>query len=175
MKTERQKPALRLALLAGSNLDLLEKPLTARLLEKGFAATIWNPGFNQYRQAILDPSSGLYQEKAEAILLHLDVADLFAGCLAKPYDHSIEDIPVIVDAARADVSSMVGTIAERLPSATVLLNTLSYADLGGTYHGLDYNSSFSFRQIVASYNAGLRELARSSTHVVVVDVEALVM
>jgi predicted enzyme involved in methoxymalonyl-ACP biosynthesis len=60
--------ALRIALLAGSNLDLLEKPLTSRLLEKEFAATIWNPGFNQYRQAILDPSSGLYQEKADAIL-----------------------------------------------------------------------------------------------------------
>ena len=175
MRTEGQKPALRLALLAGSNLDLLEKPLTACLLEKGFDATIWNPGFNQYRQAILDPSSGLYQEKAEAILLHLDAADLFAGCLANPYNHSIEDIPAMVEAARADVAALVGTIAARLPSATVFLNTLFYADLGGTYHGLEYNSGFSFRQIVASYNAGLRELARNTAHVVVVDVEALVM
>lgn len=175
MKAERQKPALRLALLAGSNLDLLEKPLVERLLEKGFAATIWNPGFNQYRQAILDPSSGLYEEKAEAILLHLDVADLFADCLAHPYDHSIEDIPAIVEAARTDVASLVGTIAARLPAATVFLNSMSYADPGGTYHGLEYNSSFSFRQIVNLYNAGLRELAHNSSHIVIVDVEALMM
>ena len=166
-------PALRLALLASSNLDLLERPLTDRLVERGFSPKIWNPGFNQYRQAILDPSSGLYQEKSEAILLHLDAGDLFAGCLVRPYDHSIEDIPAIVEAARADVSSLVGTIAARLPSATVFLNTLCYADLSGTYHGLEYNSGFSFRQIVASYNAGLRELACNSAHVVVVDVEAL--
>jgi FkbH-like protein len=175
MKTERQKPALRLALLAGSNLDLLEKSLTARLSEKGFEATIWNPGFNQYRQAILDPSSGLYQEKSEAILLFLDAADLFAGCIAHPFDHSIEEIPAIVEAARTDIAALVGTIAERLPSATVFLNTLHSADLGGTYHGLEYNSGFSFRQIVASYNTSLRELARGSSHAVIVDVEALVM
>jgi FkbH-like protein len=173
MKTERSKPALRLALLASSNLDLLERYLTDRLVERGFSPKIWNPGFNQYRQAILDPASGLYQEKAEAILLHLDAGDLFAGCLARPYDHSIEDIPAIVEAARADISSLVGTIAARLPSATVFLNTLCYADHSGTYHGLEYNSGFSFRQIVASYNSGLRELARNSAHVVVVDVEAL--
>jgi FkbH-like protein len=175
MNAERKKPALRIALLAGSNLDLLEKPLTSRLLEKEFAATIWNPGFNQYRQAILDPSSGLYEEKAEAILLFLAAADLFAGCLANPYGYSMAEIPAIVEAARADVAALVRTIAERLPSATVLLNTLIVADLGGTYHGLEYNSGFSFRQIVATYNACLRELARGSSNVVVVDVEALVM
>lgn len=175
MKTRGKSRALRLALLAGSNLDLLEKPLTARLQERGFAATIWNPGFNQYRQAILDPFSGLYQEKVDAILLYLDVADLFAGWLAHPYDHSIEEIPAIVEAARADVTSLLETIAARLPSATVFLNTLYYADLGGTYRGLEYNSGFSFRQVVASYNDALRELARGSSNVVVVDVEALVM
>jgi FkbH-like protein len=175
MKKERQKSTLRIALLAGSNLDLLEKPLTARLLEKEFAATIWNPGFYQYRQAILDPSSGLYQEKADAIVLYLDAADLFAGCLANPYDHSMAEIPAIVEAARADVASLVGIIAAQLASATVFLNTLSYADLSGTYQGLEYNSGFSFRQIVVSYNASLRELARGSSNVVVVDVEALVM
>ena len=84
---------------------------------------------------------------------YLDAADLFAGCLAHPYNHSIEDIPAIVEAARADVAALVETIAARLPSATVFLNTLFYADLGGTYHGLEYNSGFSFRQIIASYNA----------------------
>ncbi len=175
MKTERQKPALCLALLAGSNLDLLERPLAERLLERGFAAKIWNPGFNQYRQAILDPTSRLYREKTDAILLHLDAADLFAGCLAHPYEHSIEDIPAIVETARADVSSLVGTIAKRLPSATVFLNTLIFADFSGIYHGLEYNSGYSFRQIVASYNAGLRDMARNSAHVVVVDIEALVI
>jgi FkbH-like protein len=173
MKTEPSKRPLRLALLASSNLDLLEKPLTDRLVEKGFSPKIWNPGFNQYRQAILDPSSGLYQEKSKAILLFLDAADLFASCLAHPYNHSIEDIPAIVEAAQGDVSSLVGTIASRLPAATVFLNTLSSSDLTGTYHGLEYNSDFSFRQIVATYNARLREFARNSAHIVVVDVEAL--
>ena len=173
MKTEPSKRPLRLALLASSNLDLLEKPLTDRLVERGFSPKIWNPGFNQYMQAILDPSSGLYQGKPDAILLFLDAADLFPDCIAHPYDHSIEDIPAIVEAARADVSSLVGTIASRLPAATVFLNTLSSTDLTGTYHGLEYNSDFSFRQIVATYNACLHEMARKSAHVVVVDVEAL--
>jgi FkbH-like protein len=174
MKTERSNKELRLALLASSNLDLLEKPLTDRLVEKGFSPKIWNPGFNQYRQAILDPSSGLYKEKSEAILLLLDAADLFASCLAHPYNHSIEDIPAIVESTKEEVSSLVRTIAAHLSSATVFLNTLSSSDLSGTYHGLEYNSGFSFRQIVASYNAGLRELTRNFAHVVIVDVEALV-
>jgi FkbH-like protein len=174
MKTKPSKRPLRLALLASSNLDLLEKPLTGRLVERGFSPKIWNPGFNQYRQAILDPSSGLYREKPEAILLFLDAADLFAGCLARPYDNFIEEIPAVVEAARADILSLVGTIAARLPSATVFLNTLSSSEISGTYHGLEYNSGISFRQIVASYNAGLRELARGSAHAVVVDVESLI-
>ncbi len=160
MKAARSQRPLRLALLASSNLDLLEPPLNDRLVERGFAPEIWNPGFNQYRQAILDPSSGLYRDKPEAILLFLDAADLFAGYLAHPYGHTIEDIPAIVNAARADISSLVGTIATRLPTATVFLNTLSSSNLIATYHGLEYNSGFSFRQIVASYNAGLRALAR---------------
>jgi FkbH-like protein len=174
MKTMPINRELRLALLASSNLDLLERRLTDRLRERGFAAEIWNPGFNQYRQAILDPSSGLYQEKSEAILLFLDAADLFAGCLAHPYDYSIERIPEIVEAARAEVFSLVGTIAARLPSATVFLNTLSSSEISGTYHGLEYNCGISFRQIVDLYNAGLRELARSSAHVVIVDVQSLI-
>jgi FkbH-like protein len=175
MKPERQEPALRIALLAGSNLDLLEKPLAERLLKKGLEAKIWNPGFNQYRQAILDPESELYREKADAVLLYLNVGDLFAGCLAHPYSHLIEDTSAIVEAVRADIAGLVGTIVERLPSATVFLNTLVYADVGGTYHGLEYNSGFTFRQIVTSYNARLRELARNSSNVVAVDTEALVM
>jgi len=174
MNAERTKRELRLALLASSNLDLLEKPLTEQLAEKGFSPKIWNPGFNQYKQAILDPSSGLYQDKSEVILLLLDAADLFAGCLAHPYKHSIDDIPTIVEAAKEEVSSLVSTIAARLPSATVFLNTLSSSDLSGTYHGLEYNSGFSFRQIVASYNTSLRELARNYAYVVIVDVEALI-
>lgn len=174
MKTGQSKRALRLALMASSNLDLLEKPLAEKLDEKGFAPTIWNSGFNQYKQAILDPASGLYQKKPEAILLILDAADLFAGCLAHPYNHSIEDIPAIVDAARANVALLVETIAERLPSATIFLNTLSSTELSGTFHGLEYNSKFSFRQIISSYNATLRELVSCSAHVVVVDVEALI-
>ena len=173
MNTARSERPLRLALLASSNLDLLEQHLNDRLVERGFSPTIWNPGFNQYRQAILDSTSGLYREKPEAVLLILDAADLFADCLAHPYGHSIEDIPAIVEAVRADLSSLVGTIAARLPTATIFINTLSSSDLTATYHGLEYNSSFSFRQIVASYNTGLRELARNSAHAVVVDVEAL--
>jgi hypothetical protein len=47
--------------------------------------------------------------------LYLDAADLFAGCLANPYEHSMAEIPAIVEAARADVASLVGTIAARLP------------------------------------------------------------
>jgi FkbH-like protein len=68
----------------------------------------------------------------------------------------------------------VETIAVRLPLATVFLNTLSCSEISGTYHGVEYNSGISFRQIVASYNAGLRELARNSAHAVVVDVESLI-
>jgi len=44
MKTERSNRELSLALLASSNMDLLEKPLTDRLVEKGFLPKNLEPG-----------------------------------------------------------------------------------------------------------------------------------
>jgi FkbH-like protein len=172
VKTEKPRRAIRLALLASSNLDLLQRPLVTRLLDKGFAAELWNPGFNQYRQAILDPSSGLYESKSECIVLLLDAADLFADYLLHPYDCQLDNVPSVASAAADDVSSLVQTIASRLPSATVFLNTL-FVDTSGTYCGLEYNSNFTFRQVVSSYNARLRELTRTLPNAIVVDVELL--
>lgn len=172
MKDQLRARSIRLAILASSNMDLLERPLVTQLAERGFCPEAWNPGFNQYRQAILDPSSELYKRNTEGVILFLDAGDLFANYLASPYDHCMEEVPAVAKSASDEVFGLVQAISSRLPGATVFLNTLT-CDLSGTYHGMEYNSTFSFRQIVSAYNANLYEVTRISSNVLVVDVEML--
>ena len=172
MTTNKSARNLRLALLASSNLDLLQAPLIAQLIKRGFSPTVWNPGFDQYRQAILDPHSALYDNRTECVILFLDAADLFVEYLASFTEHSIEDVEKAVMGVASEVSSLVHTITLRLPSATIFLNTL-FGDVSGTYYGMEYNSEFTFRQILSSYNAKLKELTHTSPSAVVVDVEML--
>ena len=166
---------MRLALLAGVQPGFAgEAPDRAATGER-VRRNDMESGFNQYRQAILDPFSGLYQEKVDAILLYLDVPICLPAGLRIPMTIRSRKFLQSWRPRGRMLLHLLETIAARLPSATVFLNTLYYADIGGTYRGLEYNSGFSFRQIVASYNDALRELARGSSNVVVVDVEALVM
>jgi FkbH-like protein len=162
---------IRLALLASCNIDLLLSPLCDHLSERGFHCTTWNAGFNQYHQAILDPDSGLYRSDCNAIILWIDSADLFAEYLANPFE-SEEEPARIAQRCHDRLRTLVRRILDRLPSATIFLNTLNTPGIDA-FFGLEYNSRYSFRQVVTTYNLLLGALAKENPSVIVLDAETL--
>jgi FkbH-like protein len=163
---------IRVAVLAASNLDLLASPLRQEIMEKRLAASVWSAGFNQYRQAVIDPASRLYADEADAVILFLDALDLFGELLEDPLTATPEAGHEAAERMAGEVEALVGTMASRLPRATVYLNTAVLDGVGSLY-GLEYNSPHSLRAVVSGYNAALGSLAQENPSVIVVDVESL--
>ena len=67
---------LRLAVLATFTADLLRPVLVVEGARRGLALSWWAGPFGQVEQQIIDPSSGIYTEKPDVILLLLRAADL---------------------------------------------------------------------------------------------------
>ncbi len=163
---------IRVAVLAASNLDLLALPLRQELVEKQLIASVWSAGFNQYRQAAIDPASRLYTDGADAVILFLDAPDLFEDLLADPLTATREAGQQAAERMAGEVEALVRTLASRLPRATIYLNT-AVLDGAGSLYGLEYNSPCSLRAMVSAYNAALGALAGENASVIVVDVESL--
>ena len=172
MTQSDQLAEIRIAVMSSCNLDLLGKPLSAALRGRGFAAQIRNTGFDQYRQEILDPASGLYAFEPHAVLLFLDAADLFADLLRDPFSQPEELRREAVAGAIEQVRSLTHVLIERLPAATICLNTLALDGTGCSW-GLEFNSEFSLRSLVADYNEALGALCREAQSLAVLDVESL--
>jgi FkbH-like protein len=163
---------LRIALLASCTIELLQKPFSAALEERGLHPSMWIGGFGQYRQDVLNADSGLYRDDPAVIILYLDGADLFQELLENPLNAAARVREEFALRRAADVSAMVETLAERLPHATVLLNTAAIDPLNALT-GLEYNSEFGLQDAVNAYNAELSALARRLPTVMIVDVASL--
>lgn len=163
---------IQVAVLAASNLDLLASPLCQRMAEKGLTASVWNAGFNQYWQMVIDPASGLYSQDFDAVIMFLDASDLFGDLLGNPLTAVQEAVQKAAERMTAEVEGLVGNLASRLSRATVYLNTVTLDGVSPLY-GLEYNSPLSLRAVVSAYNQGLMRLAREIPSVIVVDVESL--
>lgn len=161
---------LKVAILAASNLDLLASPLSRALGEKAIPASIWTAGFNQYRQAIFDPSSGLYSQD-EAILF-LDAPDLFPQLFGLPLGVTVDSAEEHANGVIREIGDLVQTLTGRMPGTTVYLNTICHDGVNALY-GLEYNSALGQRRVIAAYNVALGNLARTNPSLVVVDVEAI--
>lgn len=168
-KAERE---IRVAVLAASNLDLFVSPLKQEIAKKGLSASIWTAGFNQYRQAVIDPASQLYAADCDAVILFLDAPDLFGDLLADPLRATLEVARDAAEQVAREIEALVQTLVARLPRATVYLNT-AVLDGTGPLYGLDYNSQYSLRALVSTYNAALGALARRNHSAIIVDVESL--
>ncbi len=164
---------LKVALLSSCTIDLLQGPLGAGLGRDGWQPEFRVGGFAQYRQDILNPDSTLYAFAPDIVILYLDGEDLFSGLLQNPFDHDADRRQTMAQTAVAEIDGLVRNLAERLPGATVLLNTTVLSPKN-TLAGLEYNSSFSLRDVISLYNSELGALARRTSNAVIVDVESLV-
>jgi FkbH-like protein len=162
----------RIAILANSTVELLKSPLQRELAGRGLQTEFWFSGYGQYRQAVLDRHSGLYEFAPSEILLLLDAEDLFPDLLNNPFQADDRRHEAL-SATEAEIRMLVRSLLESFPQSTLLLNTITIPPLNGLF-GLEYNSTYQLQAIAHRYNAFLGELAKSSTSVVIVDVHSLV-
>jgi FkbH-like protein len=87
--------SLKLALLGSSTLDHLLAPLRASCLRRGVLLECYLPPFDQYRQELLNRSSGLFAFAPDVVLFALDC---FANGPMPPLDAPIADADSIVRA-----------------------------------------------------------------------------
>jgi FkbH-like protein len=163
---------VKVAILGNSGIDFLPEPVRAAMGRKGLPAEVWAAGFNQYRQAILDPGSQLYAFGPDFVLLYLSAEDLFPGLFDHPLAVEPEACREMVDQALIEIRDLASRIVDGLPRTTIVLTTL-VAPATGPLTGLEYNTPYQLRTAIASFNLGLASLRPSVGRALVLDVEAL--
>ncbi|WP_346291448.1 HAD-IIIC family phosphatase [Sphaerothrix gracilis] len=86
-------PQVKLAVLASSTVEHLQAAIRVAALRRGLLADIYVAPYGQYRQAILNPASQLYQFGPDAVLLSLD--------------NSAIGLPLSLEASRLEVEEAV--------------------------------------------------------------------
>jgi FkbH-like protein len=163
---------LRVALLSSCTSELLQRPLLTALEARSLRASVWTGGFGQYRQEVIVPGSALYAQNPSVILLYVDGADVFQELIANPFRFSFEARREIALQAAAEVALLAETLRERLPEATLVLNTTSIDPLSAVT-GLEYNTGYGLQDAVHTYNEELAKLPQRLATVVVVDIASL--
>ncbi len=162
-----------LALLSSSGMQLFASGLRNEMQRWGWAARIWEAGFNQYRQEIANPASGLYAAQPDVVILHLDGEDLFADCLRDPFDRDREMRRERVLNAVREVEGWTAALRAGLPRALIVLNTI-YLPPVHSLTGLEYHSPWGLSDLASQFNWELGGVASSQANVLVNDVAALV-
>lgn len=175
-QVERRPPAAlqpyTIALLSSFSIELINDSLWAQGVTEGLDLRIQNPGFDLYRQAILDPSSALYQTPPDAVVIAVEGArwapDLYEGYL----NGGLRDGEKAVRAALAEIESLVQALRSRL-SVPILFHSLlppRFPGLG-VLDGAKRNGQ---SHLIQHVNHGLADLAEKVAGFYPVDLESLV-
>jgi FkbH-like protein len=162
----------RLALLSSFTIEIIDDHLFAHGCTEGLYVDIYQPGFDQYFQEILNPESGLYSFAPDAIVLAIDgirwAPDLYDRFLSETQSGNDS----LVDSTVSRITTLV-TELRRRTNAVLMLHSLSYPrypSLGI----LDINHSQGQRETILRINQGLADMARVLGGVYLIDMDALI-
>ncbi|MBU6367006.1 MAG: HAD-IIIC family phosphatase [Gemmatimonadetes bacterium] len=162
----------RVALLSSFSIEFLRDPLAAHALTEGLRLETYVAGFNQFRQEILAPDSGLHRFRPDVVILAVEgealAPALYDGFPLEEGDRGAE----IVAAAAGEVRSLLE--AFRAASAAPLLLHDVAPPRWRALGILDGREGPGQGALVAALNAQLREEARRVPGVHVVDYAGLV-
>ncbi|MFL6451859.1 MAG: HAD-IIIC family phosphatase [Bryobacteraceae bacterium] len=171
MRTDVRKP-LSLALLSSSMTQLLSSTLKKELRGSGWDVSIWEAGFDQYRQEITNPDSALYRASPELAVLYLEGDDLFGDCLREPFllDRAARRERAL--AVAAETEHLVDVMQTRSPNLVIVLNTI-FLPPTHALTGLEYNSRWGLSDLAAHYNLELARIVCERENVLCHDVASL--
>jgi FkbH-like protein len=169
MAAEREDGRTRFAVLSSFNVDLLPPFLIEALDRSGVDADVEVGDFGQIAHQVLNPSSSLYRQEPDQVLLVPAVEDALAPLYARPPSELGEgEAEEIVAAAVTELESAVATLLERLPAVTCLV--LPYSTGRAPLEAvLDAEAAERGQVAVETFMARTRALAAQSARVVHVD------
>ncbi len=159
---------IRLALLSSYSIEFIRDALYLSFFRNGLLLDIYQPGFNQFRQEILDPDSSLYAFNPDILILSVEGAHL---CPLLYQHSSVKNSDLLEDTIK-EVHQLITTFRERSTSAIIVQN-LSPQIYPGLGVG-DSNSLYSTRQLVHQINHQLTQLASENRGIYILDYDALV-
>lgn len=159
-------PALKLAVLGSTTVDHLLPSIEWAAFRRGFLAQCYLGPYNQYRQELLEPASGLYAFKPDVILLMIHATE--AG-LALPLNAPAEQVAEAVAKRVEDWTRLWKAAKERL-GAVIIQSTLVVPPLQ-VFGQLDAQMSASPQRVLHQLNEGLRAAAAGAA--VLMDMDAL--
>jgi FkbH-like protein len=150
---------VRIALLSSYVLDPLVPFLDVECRRAGLAPEFYVAPYNQYKQEILSPASGLYAFAADVVFLGLDLEDLFPAVRGVP---AAEELANGKEEIR---DSIVGLVRELRSRSNALLVVHDLAFVGRSPHGiLDNRRGDGLVQWTADLNRDLAQALAAETH-----------
>jgi hypothetical protein len=114
----------------------------------GWAAKIWEAGFNQCRQETANPAVGLYATRPDVVMLRIDSEDLFADWMLKGFQGDREERRERTPQAVGGMDRWATMIRGGLPDALIALNTV-YLPPVHALTGLEYHSPWGLSDLTA--------------------------
>ena len=163
---------LRVALLSSFSVEFLHDPLMALAFLDGLHIDLFQPGFGQFRQEILDPASGLNTHRPDVAILAIEGKDLVPAL----YGHLSDETPGAIDKAvaeaREEIVTLIRTFRER-SDATLLVH--NFAPPPWRRYGiLEGHSERGQAEFVHELNQALYDVCRDLQGAYVVDYAGLV-
>jgi FkbH-like protein len=163
---------IRVALLSSFSIEFIHDPLIAQGFLNELDIEIYQPGFGQFRQEILDPSSGLYAFRPDVVILALEGKHLFPFAYRDYIQHLGSGFDDLLEEAGRETEALL-TAFRKQSDATLLVHSFAaprWRQLGV----LDGHVGLGQAQVLQALNDVLYRAARARPSVYVVDYAGLV-
>ena len=150
--------AVKIALLGNATLDHLRGYLNVEVYRAGMRPEIYQGGFDQYTQDILNPYSELYAFSPDVIVLAVHASRLFPRIHHYPFDMSVEERRAELDVGLNTLRNLLDALTER-SSALILLHNMvapHYPALGIA----DWRDDLGQAELFGEINARLAGMVR---------------
>lgn len=153
---------MKIALLSPTNVDLIARTLSE------YGHETYTAGYGQVVVEAVNANSGLYKFQPEAIIVFYDAQDVFGDHLLRPFlsdDH-------LTGGIADELESTVSALAQNLPSASIILNTIPMPTTNGMGR-LDNHTQTGLRPRQYRHNVMVSELANRFPQALLHDYAAL--
>jgi FkbH-like protein len=162
----------KVALASSFSIEFVHDPLAAHAFTEGFDLSIYQAGFDQYRQELLNPGGGLYRFAPDLVILAIEGKRLAPSLYDTYLDDAIESGDQVVAEAEAELRGLIAAFRQNT-TAALLIHSLAppiWRDLGV----LDGHIGTGQCALVHRINEKLYALAREFPAVYVIDYVGLV-
>lgn len=117
--------AIRIALLGNATLDHLHSYVLVECFRAGLRPNVYQAGFDQYNQEILDPASGLYTFGADVIVCAIHASRLFATLHHYPFDATVADRHAKIEDGLRTLQRLLDTLSQHTSALILVHNMVS--------------------------------------------------